>query len=233
MKRRSKRYDGLSKLIEKKEYSLDEAVNLLKETAKAHFDESVEIAVRLGVDPRKAEQAVRGTVSLPHGLGKPVRVLVIAKGEKVEQAEKAGADYVGYEEYLDKIQKENWLEFDVLVATPDAMKDLGRLGKLLGPRGLMPNPKSGTVTIEIEQTVTEIKAGKIDFRVDKAGIIHSSVGKASFETNKLKDNIRSLMQTIIRLKPTTAKGTYLRSIYVSNTMGPGIRLLASSQEFLD
>jgi large subunit ribosomal protein L1 len=233
MKRRSKRFDGLSKLIEKKEYSLDEAVNLLKETAKAHFDESVEIAVRLGVDPRKAEQAVRGTVSLPHGLGKPVRVLVIAKGEKVEQAEKAGADYVGYEEYLDKIQKENWLEFDVLVATPDAMRDLGKLGKVLGPRGLMPNPKSGTVTMEIEQTVTEIKAGKIDFRVDKAGIIHSSVGKASFETDKLKDNIRSLMQTIIRLKPTTAKGTYLRSIYVSNTMGPGIRLLASSQEFLD
>ena len=233
MKRRSKRYDSLMKLIEKKEYSLDEAVNLLKETAKAHFDESVEIAVRLGVDPRKAEQAVRGTVSLPHGLGKPVRVLVIAKGEKAAQAEEAGADYVGYEDYLEKIQKENWLEFDVLVATPDSMKDLGKLGKVLGPRGLMPNPKSGTVTMEIEQTVKEIKAGKIDFRVDKAGIIHSSVGKASFESDKLKDNIRSLMQTIIRLKPTTAKGTYLRSIHVSNTMGPGIKLLASSQEFLD
>jgi len=233
MKRRSKRYDSLMKLIEKKEYSLDEAVNLLKETAKAHFDESVEIAVRLGVDPRKAEQAVRGTVSLPHGLGKPVRVLVIAKGEKAVQAEEAGADYVGYEDYLEKIQKENWLEFDVLVATPDAMKDLGKLGKVLGPRGLMPNPKSGTVTMEIEQTVKEIKAGKIDFRVDKAGIIHSSVGKASFESDKLKDNIRSLMQTIIRLKPNTAKGTYLRSIHVSNTMGPGIKLLASSQEFLD
>jgi large subunit ribosomal protein L1 len=233
MKRRSKRYDSLMKLIEKREYSLDEAVNLLKETAKAHFDESVEIAVRLGVDPRKAEQAVRGTVSLPHGLGKPVRVLVIAKGEKAVQAEEAGADYVGYEDYLEKIQKENWLEFDVLVATPDAMKDLGKLGKVLGPRGLMPNPKSGTVTMEIEQTVKEIKAGKIDFRVDKAGIIHSSVGKASFESDKLKDNIRSLMQTIIRLKPITAKGTYLRSIHVSNTMGPGIKLLASSQEFLD
>ena len=233
MKTRSKRYDGLSKLIEKREYSLDEAVNLLKQTAKAHFDESFEIAVRLGVDPRKAEQAVRGTVSLPHGLGKPVRVLVVAKGEKAEQAKKAGADHVGYEEYLDKIQKENWLEFDVLVATPDAMKDLGKLGKVLGPRGLMPNPKSGTVTMEIEQTVKEIKAGKIDFRVDKAGIIHSSVGKASFETDKLKDNIRSLMQTIIRLRPTSAKGTYLRSIHVSNTMGPGIRLLASSQEFVD
>lgn len=231
--KRSKRYSNLSKLIEQREYSLDEAVNLLKQTAQAKFDESVEIAIRLGVDPRRSEQAIRGTVSLPHGLGKPVRVLVITKGEKAAQAEKAGADYVGYEDYLEKIEKENWLEFDVLVATPDSMKDLGKLGKVLGPRGLMPNPKSGTVTMEIEQTVTEIKAGKIDFRVDKAGIIHSSIGKASFEANKLKDNIRSLMQTIIRLKPATAKGTYLRSIYVSNTMGPGIRLVSSSQEFQD
>jgi len=231
--KRSKRYSNLSKLIEQKEYSLDEAVNLIKQTAQAKFDESVEIAIRLGVDPRRAEQTIRGTVSLPHGLGKPVRVLVITKGEKAVQAEKAGADFVGYEDYLEKIQKENWLEFDVLVATPDSMKDLGKLGRVLGPRGLMPNPKSGTVTLEIEKTVTEIKAGKIDFRADKAGIIHSSIGKASFEANKLKENIRSLMQTIIRMKPATAKGTYLRSIYVSNTMGPGIRLLPSSQEFQD
>ncbi len=231
--KRSKRYSNLSKLIEQKEYSLDEAVNLIKQTAQAKFDESVEIAIRLGIDPRRSEQAIRGTVSLPHGLGKPVRVLVITKGEKAVKAEKAGADYVGYEDYLEKIQKENWLEFDVLVATPDSMKDLGKLGKLLGPRGLMPNPKSGTVTMEIEQTVTEIKAGKIDFRVDKAGIIHSSIGKASFEANKLKENIRSLMQTIIRMKPASAKGTYLRSIYVSNTMGPGIKLVPSSQEFQD
>ena len=231
--KRSKRYSNLSKLIEQREYSLDEAVNLIKQTAQAKFDESVEIAIRLGVDPRRSEQAIRGTVSLPHGLGKPVRVLVITKGEKAVQAEKAGADYVGYEDYLEKIEKENWLEFDVLVATPDSMKDLGKLGKVLGPRGLMPNPKSGTVTMEIEQTVTEIKAGKIDFRVDKAGIIHSSIGKASFEANKLKDNIRSLMQTIIRLKPASAKGTYLRSVYVSNTMGPGIKLVSSSQEFQD
>jgi len=231
--KRSKRYSNLSKLIEQREYSLDEAVNLIKQTAQAKFDESVEIAIRLGVDPRRSEQAIRGTVSLPHGLGKPVRVLVITKGEKAAQAEKAGADYVGYEDYLEKIEKENWLEFDVLVATPDSMKDLGKLGKVLGPRGLMPNPKSGTVTMEIEQTVTEIKAGKIDFRVDKAGIIHSSIGKASFEANKLKDNIRSLMQTIIRLKPASAKGTYLRSVYVSNTMGPGIKLVSSSQEFQD
>ncbi len=231
MKRRSKRYSNLSNLIEKREYSLDEAVSLIKQTAQAKFDESVEIAIRLGVDPRRSEQAIRGTVSLPHGLGKPVRVLVITKGEKAAQAEKAGADYVGYEEYLEKIEKENWLEFDVLVATPDAMKDLGKLGKVLGPRGLMPNPKSGTVTMEIERTVKEIKAGKIDFRVDKAGIIHSSVGKASFEADKLKENIRSLLQMIIRMKPATAKGTYLRSIYVSNTMGPGIRLLPNTTEF--
>lgn len=231
MKRRSKRYTNLSKLIERREYSLDEAVNLLKRTAQAKFDESVEIAVRLGVDPRRAEQAVRGTVSLPHGLGKSVRVLVITKGERAEQATKAGADYAGYEEYLEKIEKENWLDFDVLVATPDAMKDLGKLGRILGPRGLMPNPKSGTVTQNIEQTVREIKAGKIDFRVDKAGIIHSSVGKASFEPEKLKDNIKSILQTIIRMKPATAKGTYLRSIHVSNTMGPGIRLVSNTQEF--
>jgi len=233
MKKRSKRYQRLQQLIEKKEYSLDEAVNLLKQTAQAKFDESVEIAVRLGVDPRRAEQAVRGTVSLPHGLGKSVRILVITKGEKAEQARKAGADFVGYEEYLEKIEKENWLDFDVLVATPDAMKDLGKLGKILGPRGLMPNPKSGTVTMNIEQTVKEIKAGKIDFRVDKAGIIHSSVGKASFEAAKLKDNIKSLMQTIIRMKPASAKGTYLRSIHVSNTMGPGIKLIPNTQEFQD
>ncbi|MBN2365160.1 MAG: 50S ribosomal protein L1 [Calditrichaeota bacterium] len=233
MKSRSKRYENLSKLIEKREYTLDEAVDLIKKTAQAKFDESVEIAIRLGVDPRRAEQAVRGTVSLPHGLGKAVRVLVITKGEKAEEAKVAGADYVGYEDYLQKIEKENWLDFDVLVATPDAMKDLGKLGRVLGPRGLMPNPKSGTVTQDIEQTVREIKAGKIDFRVDKAGIIHSSVGKASFEPNKLKDNIKSIMQTIIRMKPTTAKGIYLRSIHVSNTMGPGIKLVPSAQEFQD
>lgn len=233
MKKRSKRYTNLSKLVNGKEYSLDEAVQILKKTASAKFDESVEIAVRLGVDPRRAEQMVRGTVSLPHGLGKTVRVLVITKGEKAEQAKNAGADYVGYEEYIEKIQKGNWIDFDVLVATPDAMKDLGKLGKVLGPRGLMPNPKSGTVTLEIEQTVKEVKAGKIDFRVDKTGIIHSSVGKASFEAQKLKENIKTLLQTILRLKPVTAKGTYLRSIYVSNTMGPGIRLVSNAQEFQD
>lgn len=233
MKKRSKRYQKLAELIEKREYSLDEAVGLLKKTALAKFDESVEVAVRLGVDPRRAEQAIRGTVALPHGLGKSVRVLVIAKGDRAKDAETAGADFVGYEDYIEKIQKETWLDFDVIVATPEAMKDLGKLGRVLGPRGLMPNPKSGTVTQDISQTVKEIKAGKIDFRVDKTGIVHTSVGKASFEADKLKENIKSLLQTIVRMKPASAKGTYLRSVYVSNTMGPGIKLVANTQEYQD
>lgn len=232
MKKRSKRYREAVKLLDKKEYSLEEAIELIKKTASAKFDETVELSVRLGVDPRHADQVVRGTVALPHGLGKAVRVLVIAKGEKVEEALAAGADYAGYEEYLEKIQQ-GWLDFDVLVATPDAMKDLGKLGRVLGPRGLMPNPKSGTVTMEIGTTVKEIKAGKIDFRVDKTGIVHTGIGKASFEPNKLKDNVKTLMQTIIRLKPATAKGTYLKSISISNTMGPGIRITANPVEFQD
>ncbi len=233
MKKRSKRYQQIAKLIEKREYSLDEAIELIKKTASAKFDESVEIAVRLGVDPRRADQAIRGTVSLPHGLGKTVRVLVIAKGEKAEEAKEAGADYVGYEEYIDKIQKEGWLDFDVVIATPDAMRDVGKLGRILGPRGLMPNPKSGTVTMDVGRTVKEVKAGKIDFRVDKTGIVHTSVGKASFEPEKLRDNIKTLVQTIIRMKPATAKGTYLRSIYLSNTMGPGVKLVTNTQEYQD
>ncbi|GAB4336953.1 MAG: 50S ribosomal protein L1 [Calditrichia bacterium] len=233
MKKRSKRYKEKTKLIEKREYTLAEAVDLIKKTASAKFDETVEIAMRLGVDPRRAEQAVRGTVTLPHGLGKEVRVLVIAKGEKATEAQEAGADYVGYDEYLEKIQNDGWLEFDVMVATPDAMKDVGRLGRFLGPRGLMPNPKSGTVTMDIANTVKEIKAGKIDFRVDKTGIVHTSVGKASFEPEKLIENIKALVQTIIRLKPATAKGTYLRGIHLSNTMGPGIKVVTNFQEFQD
>lgn len=232
MKKRSKRYREAVKLLDKKEYSLEEAIELIKKTASAKFDETVELSVRLGVDPRHADQVVRGTVALPHGLGKAVRVLVIAKGEKVDEALAAGADYAGYEEYLEKIQQ-GWLDFDVLVATPEAMKDLGKLGRVLGPRGLMPNPKSGTVTMEIGTTVKEIKAGKIDFRVDKAGIVHTGIGKASFEANKLKDNVKTLMQTIIRLKPATAKGAYLKSISISNTMGPGIRITANPVEFQD
>ncbi|MCK6619286.1 MAG: 50S ribosomal protein L1 [Calditrichaceae bacterium] len=232
MKKRSKRYREAVKLLGKKEYSLEEAIVLIKKTASAKFDETVELSVRLGVDPRHADQVVRGTVALPHGLGKAVRVLVIAKGEKVDDALSAGADHAGYDEYLEKIQQ-GWLDFDVLVATPDAMKDLGKLGRVLGPRGLMPNPKSGTVTMEIGTTVKEIKAGKIDFRVDKTGIVHTGVGKASFEANKLKDNVKTLMQTIIRMKPAAAKGTYLKSISISNTMGPGIRIMANPVEFQD
>ncbi len=232
MKKRSKRYREAVKLIDGKEYPLEEAVGLLKKTASAKFDETVELAIRLGVDPRHADQIVRGTVALPHGLGKEVRVLAIAKGEKADEASEGGADYVGYEDYIEKIQQ-GWLEFDVMVATPDAMRDLGKLGKVLGPRGLMPNPKSGTVTNDIGPTVKEIKAGKIDFRVDKRGIVHTAVGKASFNEQKLKENIKSLMQTIIRLKPAAAKGAYLRSISLSNTMGPGIRISVNPQEFRD
>jgi len=232
MKKRSKRYRKVVELIEPREYSLSEAVELLKKTASAKFDETVEVSVRLGVDPRHADQGVRGTVALPCGRGKSVRVLVFAKGEKAEEAEQAGADYVGYEEYIEKIQK-GWLDFDVVVATPDAMKDIGKLGRVLGPRGLMPNPKSGTVTMDVGNTVKEIKAGKIDFRVDKTGIVHTGVGKASFEAEKLRENIKRLMQTIIRLKPASAKGTYLKSVYISSTMGPGIRLVTNPQEFQD
>jgi len=232
IKKRSKRYREAAKLISNKEYSLDDAVALVKKTASAKFDETVEVSIRLGVDPRHADQVVRGTVALPHGLGKEVRVLVIAKGEKAEAAEKANADYVGYEEYIEKIQK-GWLEFDVIVATPDAMRDLGKLGRVLGPRGLMPNPKSGTVTREVGTTVKEIKAGKIDFRVDKTGIVHTGVGKASFEKDKLRDNVKTLMQMIIRLKPSSAKGAYLKSVCISNTMGPGIYLSTNPQEYQD
>lgn len=232
MKKRSKRYREVAKLINGKEFSLEDALKLLKKTASAKFDETVEVSVRLGVDPRHADQVVRGTVSLPHGLGKEVRVLVVAKGDKETEAKEAGADYAGYDEYLEKIQS-GWLEFDVLVATPDAMRDLGKLGRVLGPRGLMPNPKSGTVTVDIFTTVKEIKAGKIDFRVDKTGIVHTGIGKASFEVNKLRDNIKTLMQTILRLKPASSKGTYLKSISISNTMGPGIRIVANPLEFQD
>ncbi|HQV32811.1 MAG TPA: 50S ribosomal protein L1, partial [Calditrichia bacterium] len=226
MKKRSKRYRKFAELVENREYTLAEAVELLKKTASAKFDETVEMSVRLGVDPRHADQAVRGTVALPHGLGKEVRVLVVAKGDKADEAKDAGADFVGYEDKIEEIQK-GWLDFDVIVATPDAMRDLGKLGRVLGPRGLMPNPKSGTVTMDVGTTVKEIKAGKIDFRVDKTGIIHTGVGKASFEADKIRDNVKTLVQSIIRLKPASAKGTYLKSISISNTMGPGIRIMTN------
>lgn len=222
--KRSKRYREIVSRIERsKEYSIEEAVKLLKEAATAKFDETVEIAMRLGVDPRHADQMVRGTVSLPNGTGKKVRILVLAKGDYVDKALKAGADYAGLEDYVEKIQQ-GWLDFDVVVATPDVMGVVGKLGKVLGTRGLMPNPKSGTVTPNVENAVHEIKAGKIDFRVDKTGIVHSGVGKVSFAEIQLVENIRAFIAMILKMKPPAAKGTYLRSISISSTMGPGIYL---------
>ncbi len=229
--KRSKRYQkSLEKIDRNREYSLEDAINLIKETATAKFDETIEIAMKLGVDPRHADQMVRGTVALPHGTGKTVRVLVLAKGEKAEAALKAGADYAGLEEYIEKIQK-GWLDFDVAVATPDVMSMVGRLGRILGTRGLMPNPKSGTVTMEVEKAVKEIKAGKIDFRVDKTGIIHTGVGKSSFENEKIVENVKAFVSAIIKLKPASAKGTYLQSISISSTMGPGIFLERSTASY--
>ena len=221
---RSKRYtQAAAKYNLKSTYSIEDAVNKVKEMASAKFVESVDIAIRLGVDPKKADQALRGTVALPHGIGKAVRVLAIVKPPKDEEAKNAGADHVGYQDYLQKIQQ-GWADIDVIVATPDVMGDLGKLGKVLGPRGLMPNPKSGTVTIDIERAIREIKAGKIEFRVDKAGILHATVGKANFDTLKLVENINAFLQTVLRLKPATAKGQYIKSIAVSSTMGPGVKI---------
>jgi large subunit ribosomal protein L1 len=199
-----------------------EALRLVKETAFAKFDETVEVAVRLGVDPRHADQVVRGTVTLPHGTGKPVRVLVLAQGEKAREAEEAGADFVGME-YVQKI-KDGWLDFDVVVATPDVMGQVGQLGRILGPRGLMPSPKAGTVTFDVGKAVREIKAGKIEFRVDRTGNVHAPIGRVSFPAEHLAANLEAVMDTIIRSKPAASKGTYIRSVTVSSTMGPGIRL---------
>ena len=222
MRTRSKRYTTVAKKVEtKKNYTIKDAVQMVKETASAKFAEGVDIAVRLGVDPKKADQALRGTVALPHGIGKEVRVLVVAKPPKDDEARAAGADHVGFQEYLDKIQA-GWADVDVIIATPDVMGDLGKLGRILGPRGLMPNPKSGTVTADVGKAVKEVKAGKIEFRVDKAGIVHATVGKASFEKEQLIENIQSFLTTIVRLKPSTAKGTYIKSIAISTTMGPGV-----------
>jgi large subunit ribosomal protein L1 len=222
--KRSKRYTAAAtKFNQKSAYSVEDAVAKIKEMASAKFVESVDIAVRLGVDPKKADQAIRGTVALPHGIGKAVRVLVIAKPPKDEEARNAGADHVGHQDYLQKIQQ-GWADIDVIIATPDVMADLGRLGKVLGPRGLMPNPKSGTVTMDIARAVKEIKAGKIEFRVDKAGILHATIGKVNFDAPKLVENINAFLQTVLRLKPATAKGQYLRSIAISSTMGPGVKI---------
>jgi len=208
-------------------YELVNAVELLKEVSAAKFDETVEMHIKLGVDGRHADQQVRGAVVLPYGTGKTKKVLVVAKGEKAEEAKNAGADFVGAEDVIEKIQKENWFEYDVIVATPDMMGLLGRLGRVLGPKGLMPNPKSGTVTFDVAKAVQEIKAGKVEYRLDKTNIIHVSVGKVSFETEKLVENVNILMETITKAKPAAAKGTYYRSITLSSTMGPGIKLNAA------
>lgn len=220
----SKRFTAaLSKVDKKKLYSIEEAVAVVKETATAKFSESVDIAVRLGVDPKKADQAIRGTVALPHGIGKEVRVLVLAKPPKDAEAKAAGADHAGLQEYVEKIQG-GWADIDVIIAAPDVMVEVGKLGKILGPRGLMPNPKSGTVTPDVATAVKEVKAGKIEFRVDKAGVVHATVGKTQFEKEKLVENVKAFLATIARLKPATAKGQYVKSIALSSTMGPGVHV---------
>jgi large subunit ribosomal protein L1 len=216
--------EALKKIDREKRYALDEAIGIVAGNKVAKFDETVEIAVRLGVDPRQADQNVRGTVVLPHGTGSVARVLVIAKGEKEREAKDAGADFVGGDEIVKRIQEENWLDFDRVIATPDMMAQVGRIGKILGPRGLMPNPKVGTVTFDVAKAVGEIKAGKVDYRVDKAGVVHARIGKLSFGPEKLADNARSLLDAIIRSKPASAKGNYVKSVALSSTMGPGIRV---------
>jgi large subunit ribosomal protein L1 len=213
---------ALAKVEPGQMYSVEQAVSLVKQTSYAKFDGTVDVAVRLGVDPRHADQAVRGTVILPHGTGKTIRVLVIAQGDRAKEAEAAGADFVGIE-YLQKL-KDGWLECDVIVATPDVMGQLGALGRILGPRGLMPNPKAGTVTMDVTRAVREIKAGKIEFRVDKTGNLHAPIGKVSFSEDQLAGNLHTFMETVLKAKPSAAKGTYIRSATVSGTMGPGIKL---------
>lgn len=214
---------ALSKVDNTKEYSLKEASQLVKEITTTKFDASVDMDVRLGVDPRKASQMVRGTVTLPHGTGKSVRVLVLCSADKEEEAKEAGADYVGLDEYIEKI-KGGWTDIDVIITMPAIMGKIGALGRVLGPRGLMPNPKSGTVTNNIGDAVRQVKAGKIDFRVDKAGIVHTSIGKVSFTPEQIADNAREFLRTLERLKPTSAKGTYMKSVYLSSTMSPGIKI---------
>lgn len=223
--RRGKKYQDSLELVDRtKLYDTQESIELLKQTAKAKFDETIEACVRLGVNPRHADQQVRGAVVLPHGTGRSVRVLVFAKGDKAREAEGAGADFVGAEDLAEKIQNENWLDFDICVATPDMMSVVGRLGRVLGPRGLMPNPKSGTVTMDVEKAVQDIKAGKVEYRVDRMGIIHVPIGKVSFDTEKISENFSVLMDAIVKAKPASSKGTYLRSVVLSSTMGPGIKV---------
>ena len=225
---KGKNYKDSAKLIEKaKLYDPNEAISLVCQTAKAKFDETIEIHIRLGVDSRHADQQVRGAVVLPNGTGKTVRTLVFAKGDKADAAREAGADYVGDTDYVEKIQKENWFEFDVVIATPDMMGVIGRLGKILGPKGLMPNPKAGTVTMDVARAVTEAKAGKIEYRLDKTNIIHCPIGKASFGPEKLQENFDTLVGAVIKAKPAAAKGQYIKSCVIASTMGPGIRVNGS------
>lgn len=224
MAKLSKKYQDAIKQYDRDQvYDPSEAIGIVKKIAKAKFDETVEIAVRLGIDPRKADQQVRGAVVLPHGTGKTQRVLVFAKGEKLKEAEQAGADYVGDEEYINKIQQ-GWFEFDVVVATPDMMGAVGKLGRVLGPKGLMPNPKTGTVTFDVERAIKEIKAGKIEYRADKVGNIHAPIGKVSFENEKLIENLQTVVDTLVKVKPASAKGQYIKNISVSSTMSPGVKI---------
>lgn len=227
MKKRGKKYQEAVKLVDRtKQYDIQEAVTLLKETSTAKFDETVEVAFRLGVDPKKANENIRGAVVLPHGTGKTQRVLVFAKGEKIKEAEAAGADYIGDQEIINKIN-EGWFDFDVIVATPDMMAEVGKLGRVLGPKGLMPNPKTGTVTFEVEKAVNDIKAGKVEYRVDKSSNLHVPIGKVSFDDDKLIDNFNTIIDTIAKAKPQSSKGTYLQNVVITSTMGPGIKIDAS------
>ncbi|KOP31630.1 50S ribosomal protein L1 [Exiguobacterium sp. BMC-KP] len=224
-----KKYKEAAKLIDRTaSYELAEAVDLTKKSATAKFDETIELAVRLGVDPKKADQQIRGAVVLPHGTGKTQKVLVFAKGEKLKEAEAAGADYAGDAEYINKIQQ-GWFDFDVIVATPDMMGEVGKLGRVLGPKGLMPNPKTGTVTFDVTKAINDIKAGKVEYRVDKSGNIHVPVGKKSFDNEKLVENINTVIETLVKVKPATAKGVYLKNIAIASTMGPGVKV--SSADF--
>lgn len=228
MAKKGKKFQDAAKQIDRtKAYGVEEALELVKKVSTAKFDESVDAAFRLGVDPKKADQQIRGAVVLPNGTGKTQRVLVFAKGEKAKEAEAAGADYVGEQDYIEKINK-GWFEFDVIVATPDMMGEVGKLGRVLGPKGLMPNPKTGTVTFEVEKAVNDIKAGKVEYRVDKAGNIHVPIGKVSFDTNKLVENFNTILDTLQKAKPAAAKGTYMRNAAVASTMGPGVKVDVSS-----
>jgi len=225
MAKQGKKYTEVSEAVDaKKNYTVEEAIKLIEETKTAKFDETVEVSVKLGIDPRQANQQIRTGLILPHGIGKDIRVLVFAKGEKEKEAQQAGADYVGLEDMIDKISNDNWLEFDVSIATPDVMSTVAKLGKVLGPRGLMPTPKVGTVTFDIEQAVKEAKAGRIEVKNDKGGVVHAPLGKVSFGTDKLRDNFLVFMESLTKMKPSSSKGTFIKKITLANTMGPGIKV---------